>query len=320
MSFSQDVKEELSKSCPSGRHCQIAEVAGIIGLAGRIVISAQDRFSLKIQTESLPVARKYFTLLKKTFNIVPEVTIKKNNGLKNSRLYIVTVNRHDDAVRILQTVKMINSSNDIEENLSIIDNVVIMKGCCKRAFIRGAYLAAGSVSDPNKAYHFEIVCNDYNKAVQLQNIINSFEIESKIVERKNHFVVYIKEGSAIADMLNVMEAHVLLMDFENIRILKEMRNSVNRKVNCETANLNKTVSAAVRQIESIERIRNTKGLDYLPEQLKEIAVLRVENPDTSLKELGEMLNPKVGKSGVNHRLRKICEIADSIEENLGGKK
>lgn len=314
MSFSQEVKEELSRQIPGGRHCHIAEVAGIVGLIGRIVISAQDRFSVKIQTESLYVARKYFTLLKKTFNIVPEVTIRKNNGLKNSKLYIVTVNRHEDAVRILQTIKLINSSNEIEENLSITDNVVIMKACCKRAFIRGAYLAAGSVSDPNKAYHFEIVCNDYNKALQLQTIINSFEIESKIVERKNHFVVYIKEGSAIADVFSVMEAHVALMNFENIRILKDMRNSVNRKVNCETANLNKTVSAAVKQIESIELIKRTKGLDYLPEQLKEIAILRVENPDTSLKELGEMLEPKVGKSGVNHRLRKICEIADSIDE------
>ncbi|MBP3338243.1 MAG: DNA-binding protein WhiA [Lachnospiraceae bacterium] len=313
MSFSQDVKEELSKNCPSARHCQIAEVAGMIGLTGRIVISAQDRFSVKIQSESLYVARKYFTLLKKTFNIVPEVTIRKNSGLKNGRLYIVTVNRHEDAVRILQTVKLLNSSNEIEENLSIIDNVVIMKSCCKRAFIRGAFLAAGSVSDPNKAYHFEIVCNDYEKAVQLQKIINNFEIESKIVERKNHFVVYIKEGSSISDILNVMEAHVALMEFENVRILKDMRNSVNRKVNCETANLNKTVSAAMKQIESIELIKRTKGLDYLPAQLKEIAVLRVENPEVSLKELGEMLEPKVGKSGVNHRLRKICEIADSIE-------
>lgn len=315
MSFSQDVKEELSKSCTAARHCQIAEVAGMIGLTGRILISAQDRFSVKIQSESLYVARKYFTLIKKTFNIVPEVTIKKNNGLKNSRLYIVTVNRHDDAVRILQAVKLLGSSNDIEENLSIATNVVIMKECCKRAFIRGAFLAAGSVSDPNKAYHFEIVCNDEEKALQLQKIINNFEIESKIVERKNRFVVYIKEGSAIADILNVMEAHVSLMNFENVRILKDISNSVNRKVNCETANLNKTVSAAVRQIESIRIIERKKGLDYLPPQLKEMAILRVEYPDDSLKELGDKLEPKVGKSGVNHRLRKICEIADSIEEN-----
>ncbi len=314
MSFSQDVKEELSRSCPSARHCQIAEVAGMIGLTGRILISAQDRFSVKIQSESLYVARKYFTLLKKTFNIVPEVTIKKNNGLKNGRLYIVTVNRHDDAVKILQTVKLLNSENDIEEELSITSNVVIMKSCCKRAFIRGAYLAAGSLSDPNKAYHFEIVCDDEGKAVQLQKIINSFEIDAKIVERKNHFVVYIKEGSAIADILNVMEAHISLMDFENIRILKDMRNSINRKVNCETANLNKTVSAAMKQIESIRIIERKKGLSYLPPQLKELAVLRVEYPEDSLKELGDRLEPKVGKSGVNHRLRKICEIADSIEE------
>lgn len=314
MSFSQDVKEELSKQYSSARHCQIAELAGMIGLLGRVLISAQDSFSLKIQTENLPVARKYFTLLKKTFNIVAEITIRQNAGLKKNRIYIVTVNHQEEALKILQAVKLINSANDIEENLSAVDNVVIMKNCCRRAFIRGAFLAAGSVSDPNKAYHLEIVCNDINKAEQLQNIINSFEVESKIVERKKHYVVYIKEGSGIVDILNVMEAHISLMDFENIRIVKEMRNSVNRQVNCEIANLNKTVSAAVRQIQDIEYIRDTKGLSYLPPQLKEMAIVRLENPDASLKELGELLEPKVGKSGVNHRLRKISELAESMQK------
>ena len=174
---------------------------------------------------------------------------------------------------------------------------------------------AGSISTPEKFYHFEIVCNSYDKAVQLCELIATFQIEAKIVERKKHFVVYIKDGSGIVDILNVMEAHVALMNLENVRILKEMRNSVNRKVNCETANLNKTVAAAVKQIEDISYIRDTVGLSYLPDALRQLAEIRLENPDVSLKELGTLLDTPVGKSGVNHRLRKISEIA----ENLRGK-
>ena len=176
-------------------------------------------------------------------------------------------------------------------------------------------MAAGSISDPEKFYHFEIVCSTMEKAEQLCRIIQNFQIDAKIVERKKHFVVYIKEGSGIVDILNVMEAHIALMDLENVRIVKEMRNSVNRKVNCETANLNKTVSAAVKQIEDIKYIRDTVGLEVLSPVLKDMAIVRLENPETPLKELGTLLSPSVGKSGVNHRLRKLGRIADELREN-----
>ena len=152
------------------------------------------------------------------------------------------------------------------------------------------------------------------KAKQLQGIIATFDLEAKIVKRKRYYIVYIKEGSQIVDILNVMEAPVALMELENIRILKDMRNSVNRQVNCETANINKTVSAAVKQIEDIEYIRDTIGLENLPENLEEIARERVERPEATLKELGEALDPPVGKSGVNHRLRKLCDIAEQLRD------
>ena len=173
-------------------------------------------------------------------------------------------------------------------------------------------MAAGSISDPSKSYHFEIVCNAYKQAGQIQKIMESFQMEAKIVERKNHYVVYLKDGSQIVDMLNVMEAYVSLMNLENVRILKEMRNSVNRKVNCETANIGKTVNAAVKQIADIELIRDMMGLDHLPDNLREMALLRLEYPEAALKELGNYLEPPVGKSGVNHRLRKLGEIADKL--------
>ena len=312
MSFSGKVKDELSKQCPVARHCQIAEVAAIISLCGRIGISQNDTYSVRIHTENIAVARKYFTLLKKAYNIDTKISIRQSSKLRN---YTITIKHHKDAMKVLQASKLIDEYGEICENLSVSSNILIQKECCKRAFIRGAFLASGSISAPEKFYHFEIVCTTEDKAVQLKNIIQYFNIDAKIVERKKHFVVYIKEGAGIVDILNVMEAHVALMDLENVRILKEMRNSVNRKVNCETANLKKTVSAAVKQIEDIKFIRDKVGLSVLSDNLEEMARLRLDNPDASLKELGEMLTPAVGKSGVNHRLRKICEIADDLRES-----
>ena len=312
MSFSSEVKEELSRQLSTARHCQIAEIAAIISMCGGISISAKDRYCLKIQTENLAVSRKYFTLLKKTFNICTEVSIKQHVSQKKSRTYMVLIKSHEDTMRVLQAAKLIGKDMEIGEDFSVISNVVVQNACCRRAFIRGAFLAAGSISAPEKFYHFEIVCISVHKAEQLQAIINTFDIDAKIVQRKKYYVVYIKEGAQIVEILNVMEAHVALMNLENVRILKEMRNSVNRQVNCETANINKTVNAAVKQIEDIQYIQSTIGFDSLSEGLEDIARLRLEQPEATLKELGMMLTPQVGKSGVNHRLRKLSNLADEL--------
>ena len=314
MSFSSNVKDELSRQMPGARHCQIAETAAILSLCGRVKISASDHFWIEIHTENVAVARKYFTLLKKTFNIRTDVSIRSGMNHGRSRTYIVAVREHEEALKVLQAVKLINSQGEIGENLSLIRNVVLQNACCRRAFIRGAFLAAGSISAPEKFYHFEIVCPTEPKAEQLKNIIATFDIEAKIVPRKKYYVVYIKEGSQIVDILNVMEAPVSLMELENIRIVKEMRGSVNRQVNCETANINKTVSAAVKQIEDIRFIQSVAGLSGLPESLQEMARIRLERPEATLKELGEALEPPVGKSGVNHRLRKLSLVAEELRQ------
>ncbi|WP_302326387.1 DNA-binding protein WhiA [Enterocloster lavalensis] len=314
MSFSSKVKDELSRQVNPARHCQIAEIAAILSLCGKIKISDQDHFSIEIHTENVAVARKYFTLLKKTFNIGTDVSIRRGAYLKRNRTYIVAVREHEDAIRVLQAAKLLNEYGEVSENLSVVRNVVVQNTCCRRAFIRGAFLASGSISDPEKFYHFEIACMAEPKAEQLRELIATFDIEAKIVRRKKYYVVYIKEGSQIVDILNVMEAPVALMELENIRILKEMRNSVNRQVNCETANINKTVSAAVKQMDDIRYIQAVIGLDGLPDNLREMALVRLERPDATLKELGEALNPPVGKSGVNHRLRKLGILADDLRE------
>jgi DNA-binding protein WhiA len=314
MSFSREVKDELSKQISPARHCQVAELAAIISLCGNIIISEYDRYILKLHTENLTVARKYFTLIKKTFKINTEISVKQNNYLKKNKTYTMVIVDHDIVIKILQATKLMDENKEINENLSVVDNLVIQNSCCKRAFIRGAFLASGSMSEPKKTYHYEIVAPNEPKARQIQEIINTFEIDAKIVIRKNHFVVYVKEGSQIVDLLNVMEAHVSLMNLENVRILKEMRNSINRQVNCEAANINKTVQAATKQIDDIIYIREQIGFSELSEGLEEIALLRIEYPEASLKELGALLNPPIGKSGVNHRLRKLSILADNVRK------
>ena len=291
MSFSSSVKDELCRQYSKSRHCQLAELAGILELIGNM----NDDFCLEIETDNPALVEKYAILMKKAFAIDITKTISR-----------------EDTLRILAALKWINNKNEIHLpiNEQRTNGLLIQKTCCRRAFIRGTFLAAGSMSDPNKAYHFEIVCKTREQADQLKELMTAFETDAKIVERKGHHVVYLKEGAQIVDMLNVMEAYVSLMNLENVRILKEMRNSVNRQVNCETANINKTVSAAVRQLEDINILQQAVGLDNLPDNLREIAYLRLEYQDAPLKDLGQYLDPPVGKSGVNHRLRKLSELAD----------
>ena len=313
MSFSGKVKEELSRQISSARHCRIAETAALLSACGRITSDG----SLRLQTENAAVVRKGFTLLQKTFNIDTEIIVRESRQMKKGNVYFVEIKDTEKIQNILQGTKLSVSRED-GEALCSDNTLVTQQSCCKRAFIRGAFLASGSISDPEKGYHFEIVCSDQQKAEQLQELIRSFQIDAKIVLRKKSYVVYVKEGAQIVDMLAVMEANVALMDLENIRILKEMRNSVNRKVNCETANINKTVNAAVKQMEDIKLVRQKIGFEQLNEGLAQVAELRMQYPEATLKELGMMLSPQVGKSGVNHRLRKLSAMADELREKQGG--
>lgn len=312
MSFSIKVKNELANHISNATHCRIAELAALISMCGSVMIDENNNYKIRIKTETQPTAEKIKKLLWKTFKVDVDISTRENAYSKVGRTYTLLVGDHQQALKILQATKLINENNEIGENFSITNNIVIMKDCCKRAFIRGAFMAAGSISDPNKSYHFEIKCNSEKKAKQLIGLLENYNIDGKMVARKGGYVVYIKEGEGIVDVLNVMEAHVSLMEMENVRILKGMSNYYNRQVNCETANIKKTVATSVRQIDDIDFIIQNKGIDYLPEKLQDIAWVRKENPDASLQELGEMLDPPLGKSGVNHRLRKICQIAQEL--------
>ena len=317
MSFSGNVKNELSRQdCPA-RHCQIAELAAILGFCGLVSSRQGGQLSLKIFTENVTVARKVFTLVQKTFNIVACVSVKRNMN-RRSVSYLIVVTRPQDVLRILKATKRIQEDGSSPKEDRLVNPLITGRICCRRAFLRGTFLCVGSMSNPGKAYHFEIVCNRVTAANQVCDLICSFGMDAKVVPRKKTYVVYLKEGSQIVDILNIMEAHIALMELENIRILKEVRNSINRKVNCETANISKTVSAAVKQVKDIEYLRDTIGLERLPAGLEEIALMRLTYPEATLKELGELVTPRVGKSGVNHRLRKLSEITEKVRQKQGG--
>lgn len=313
LSFSKNIKEELSRQFHNARHCCLAEIASILSACGKVIIDENGRKILVLQTENITVARKYFTLVKKTFNINTDILLRKNMSVKNSILFILRI-AGPQAQNIILATKLTLQAAGVNEMSLIVNHIVVQNTCCKRTFIRGTYLCTGSMSDPEKSYHLEFVFADEQRAMQLIQIINTFFIDAKLVIRKRYYVVYIKEGSQIVDLLNIMEAHNALMEFENIRIIKEMRNSINRQVNCEAANINKTVKAATKQIDDIIFIRDNIGFDKLTEGLEEVAKLRISYPEASLKELGDMLNPPIGKSGVNHRLKKLSSIADGYSK------
>lgn len=313
MSFSGDVKEELSGQMPGSRHCRIAELTAIITMCGAVRITARDRVYLLIHTENLHVAKKFVLLLRKGFGVTAETSVQVRRGRRSpGYVYTAAVTSHEEAVRVLRAAGLLHSGPDIWEDMASDKNRITARTCCKRAYLRGAFLAAGSVSDPRKSYHTEIVCQSAEKAAQLRALMSAFGLDARTVERKGHSVVYMKEGEQIVDLLNVMEAPRSLMELENIRILREISNSINRKVNCEAANIHKTVDAAVRQIDDIRYIQKTTGFDDLPEGLREMARIRLEYPDDPLGELGKKMVPPLGKSGVNHRLRKLSAIAEQI--------
>ena len=312
MSFSGEIKEELSRVTDNSRHCRLAELAAIISGCGQVMIDEDDRYELEVRTENVCLARTYYSLVKKLFGIQAAVILRKNEVMTKSSTYHLVVDDHEETIEILRAVCVLNEDGEIRDSVENSQLALLKRDCCKRAYIRGAFLASGSVSDPQKSYHLEIVCQQKERAHVLKQVLNALDMDARIVTRKKNDVVYLKEGEQILSFLGSIGATQHLFAMENVRILKEMRNNLNRQVNCETANLNKTVSAAVRQMEDIRYIECCGEFKNLPDNLRSMAEIRLEYPDASLKELGELLTPPVGKSGVNHRLRKLSEIADKL--------
>lgn len=320
MSFSSKTKNEVARIDVEDFSCKLAEIAAIVRMSGTIQVLDMGKFKLKLTTENAATARRTFTLLRELYKDSIGVVAKRSKHLKKNNNYLISIKNPVTSKTILEDIGFIDDRkyNIFNPNYKVPRNI-IKNRACKRAYIRGAFLGGASISNPEKAYHLEFVTNNKEHSRDLSNIINSFALNSKIVQRKDNYIVYLKEGEQIVDLLNIIGAHQALLQVENIRVLKDVRNNINRIVNCETANLGKTINASMRQVEDIKFIQNNIGLEKLPQNLRDVAEVRLENRDASLKEIGQMLNPPVGKSGVNHRFRRIKKIVEELEGRNNGK-
>ncbi len=313
LSFSSKSKNELSRVKVKNRCCYYAELAGILLFSGVFKYSGENVL-LKVNTENASVARRVFNLIKWCFDMHIQVSIRRNKSSKHMHSYALYIHEREKLECIFKGLKLIAKDSNFKSIINFrIHKDLIKYDCCQKAFIRGAYLGGGSIADPEKAYHFEFITRFYLLSKDFCELLSVFDLQPRVIMRKSNYVIYFKGSEYIVDLLNIIGAHKSLLQLENIRIMKEMRNNVNRVVNCETANLEKTVSASINQIQNIEYIEKNMGLDKLPERLQEMAILRLKYKEASLKELGDMLSTPVGKSGVNHRLRKLQQIAAELK-------
>ncbi|MCM3702087.1 DNA-binding protein WhiA [Paenibacillus macerans] len=306
MSFAAQTKKELTM-VEAPACCEQAELSALIRMNGSVQVS-NKKVVLDISTENAAIARRIYSLLKKHFQIHTELLVRKKMRLKKNNVYIVRIPGRVE--EILNELKIVSEGFVFTPGINL---ELTRKNCCKRAYLRGAFMAGGSVNNPEgSSYHLEIASMYEEHCKALVELANEFHLNARCIERKKGFILYIKEGEKIIELLSIIGAHQALFKFEDVRIMRDMRNSVNRIVNCETANLNKTIGAAVRQIDNIKLLEKEVGLENLPDKLREVAEVRLAHPDMNLKEVGELLKGTVSKSGVNHRLRKIDELAEKI--------
>ncbi len=310
-SFSSEVKNELARAAGEQNCCHMAELAALMRMGGAMLIGGNSNLGINFTTENAAVARKVLTLIKRGFNLKTEVVVTRGRRLKKSNSYQIKVVPSPVVTELFSTLGIICGDNI---NAGREDANLLRKACCRRAYLRGAFLGGGSVNKPEGDYHLEMVTGNFDFAQTLVRLMKHFNLPVRLTDRKNDYVVYLKDGDGITSLLRIIGAHNALMAFENVRVVKDMRNQVNRLVNCETANLQKTVNAAVRQVERIKLIAQAIGLEKLPRTLREAAELRLAYPEATLQELVDAMDGTVGKSGINHRLRKLEQLAMELEQ------
>lgn len=299
MSFSSNVKEELSKlSTLSNKESVRAELIGYL-ITSNINI---DEKNIKFSTESEYNINRFSKLLSNLEIVNHKIDIQ-------GKIYTISFKKS----YLLEKLRLENEGIILEDNVNV--KIQLEDEVCKKSIVRGAFLGGGSINNPENKYHLEIIFSSQENAIYISNILKEYEIECKILEKNNRYSLYCKEGETISNLLAFMGASSSVLKFEEIRVVRDMRNNVNRLVNCETANLNKTINASLKQIEDIKLIKEKNKFRNLSKNLQEIAELRLKNPEASLLELGNMLEVPVGKSGVNHRLKAISEIADEIRKS-----
>lgn len=309
--FSQEVRDQLSGIPVKPVHCRRAELAALIGQMGSFALPSRGVIFLVLQSDSFAAVRRADFLLRSLSGTQPEVTALRSRQWKEP-LYTLIVREQEPLRRLLTETGFLTAGGALREAEARVPARLLERECCRRAWLRGLFLAAGSVSDPHRSYHMEWTPGSEERCAQLREILAGFGLEAGVTDRRGNPAVYLKKAEAVSDALSLMGAFRSRLELEDIRILRGVRGDVNRQVNCETANLKKIAGAGADQIGAIRKIDAGPGLLSLPDTLREIAVLRLENPDASLEELGQMADPPLGKSGVNHRLRRLKQIAETL--------
>ncbi|MGN0712660.1 MAG: DNA-binding protein WhiA [Anaerovoracaceae bacterium] len=318
MSFASETKNELARIEPEKKCCQLAEISGFLRVAGSLRLAGGGKFRIVITTENPAIARHYKKLIQEYFGIETRLEIGESAAVGKSRntrhyAYSITIDPENLSEQILRETGILLIK---EGNNYISDGIysgIIKTKCCRKAYLRGLFMGNGTMSDPEKSYHLEFVCHSETLANDLKKMINSFvDLSAKVAKRGNSFIVYMKKADYIRDTLAIMGASSQVFSMEETRIKKSMISDAKRIANCDTANLDRSVDAAMRQLDAIRKIEETRGLAWLPEKLQEVARLRVENPYISISALGELCDPPLKKSGINNRLKKIEELAAKL--------
>ncbi|MEW5921934.1 MAG: DNA-binding protein WhiA [Bacillota bacterium] len=312
-SYARQVKEELARRPIAAECCARAELRALLEMRGELVLSAQMQ-RIIIQTENASTARRIFSLFKYCFALTPQVLSGRKRRLYKKNAFSVQICGKEAVLTVLQALGFLTVDPQEGKYLLYRQEGGLQKACCRRAYLRGAFLASGSLNNPERDYHLEVIspCESYARSIT--ETLAAFGLPARFFQRKNNQVVYIKEGEKISEFLRIIAAHGGLLSFENIRVVKGVRNKINRLVNCETANLTRTALAAHEQLANIRLVTNLIGLENLPPSLQEIARLRLRYPEATLKELAGLAHPALTKSTVNHRLRRLNALACKIKK------
>lgn len=316
MSFSSKAKEELVNDKLKKPCCRLAALSALVQMSGSLQLGGGGKKRLRLTTESYAVARWAVQLAKSLYPLETEILVRERKRLGKNRSFAILMSGEAVEQVLFDTGLMRRTEDGWSIEGGVPENLV-EEECCRRSFLRGVFMGGGSVSNPNKGYHLEFVVRTERLANELCETLNAYDLNAKVVLRKGSNVVYVKESEKITDFLTLIGAHGALLDLENVRIYKDFRNHLNRQVNCETANISKTVNAAARQIENIQYLISHEVFKTLSPALRETAEVRITNPEATLSELGQMLSVPIGKSGINHRLRRLETIALELKSQKG---
>ncbi len=309
MSFTAQVKDELARVVPGCGACEKATLAALVRIEGTLFVSGPDRYRVEIATDAPAAARLVVRLLHSIYRLKTNLTMRRS-VLHKTPNYLIEVPAQAHLADSLRDMGVLSVEGGLEMG---IKESLVARPCCAAAYLRGAFLGSGFISTPKSDFHFEITVESESLAAGLVELLARKDIGARIMQRRNSYMVYLKSGASILEFLAWTGAHQAALSMEEERVVKSVRNDVNRMINAEMANQAKAAGAAVGQIHTIRTVVEHYGMEELPPALQDFIRLRVTYPEASLKELGERANPPLSKSAVYHRVRRIEQMAAEIE-------